>query len=226
MPEDRIMGNQARYVRSDADCQNCKKCIPTQGYLAVFALTLIAFFWIWNPSPAIAANYGCLVLINQGNRVTSSYAGSWNSSNTFYSNRPTTLAIVRDYCHDAGSAYTYSYSYGWAQNSNIIATRAVSVPDNNDFTDFVQSWDMNQIANKLGCGATGANGNVGFPGINQVVSMLPASPASVRIPTLITKMAGENSLAGNLAIELYSGAWQFLGILTSFKLFKVFFKRG
>jgi hypothetical protein len=186
----------------------------------------MGIIWLWNLSPANAANYGCLVLINHGNRITSSYAGSWNSTNMFYNNRPVTLPLVKDYCHDAGSGYSYSYSYSWAQNSNIIATRAVSVFDNNDFTDYIQSWDMNQVANKLGCGATGAGGNVGFPGINQVVSMLPASPASVRIPSLITKMAGENSLAGNLAIELYSGAWQYLGILTSFKLFKVFFKSG
>ncbi len=220
------MGNQTRHVRPDADCKDCKKCISIKDNFAIFALTLIAFFWMWNPSQALAANHGCLVLINHGNRITSSYAGSWSSTSTFYNNRPATLAIVRDYCHDAGSGYSYSYSYSWAQNSNIIATRAVSVPDGNDFTDFIQSWDMNQVANKLGCGATGAGGKVGFPGINQVVSMLPASPASVRIPTLITKMAGENSLAGNLAIELYSGAWQFLGILTSFKLFKVFFKGG
>jgi hypothetical protein len=186
----------------------------------------MGIIWMWNPSPANAVNHACLVLINHGNRITSSYAGAWSSGSSFYNNRPTTLPLVRDYCHDAGSAYSYSYSYSWAAGSNVIATRAVSVPDNNDYTDYVQSWDMNQVANKLGCGATGANGNVGFPGINQVVSMLPASPASVRIPTLITKMAGENSLAGNLAIELYSGAWQFLGILTSFKLFKVFFKGG
>jgi hypothetical protein len=188
---------------------------------------LIAIIWLWNPLPANATNYACFVLINHGNRITSSYAGSWSAGSSYYNNRPATLPLVRDFCHDSGSAYGYaSYSYSWAQNSNIIATRAVSMPDNNDFTDFVQSWDMNQIANRLGCGATGANGNVGFPGINQVVSMLPASPTDARIPTLITKMAGENSLAGNLAIELYSWVWQFLGILTSFKLFKVFFKGG
>jgi hypothetical protein len=186
----------------------------------------MAITWLWNPSQALAVNHACFVLINHGNRITSSYAGSWNSASVFYNNRPATLPLVRDYCHDAGTGYSYSYSYSWVANSNIIATRAVSVPDNNDYTDFVQSWDMNQVANKLGCGATGVGGKVGFPGINQIVSMLPASPASGRIPTLITKMAGENSLAGNLAIELYSGAWQFLGILTSFKLFKVFFKGG
>jgi hypothetical protein len=213
-------------VCPNANCQDCEKRIPTQGYFAIFTITLIAVFWLWNPSPANAVNHACLVLINHGNRITSTYAGAWSSGSSFYNNRPTTLPLVRDYCHDAGSAYSYSYSYSWGAGSNVIATRAVSVPDNNDYTDYIQSWDMSQVANKLGCGATGAGGNVGFPGINQVVSMLPASPASVRIPTLITKMAGENSLAGNLAIELYSGAWQFLGILTSFKLFKIFFKGG
>jgi hypothetical protein len=186
----------------------------------------MAIIWLWNPTQAIAATYGCLSLTNHGNRITSAYSGGWDSTSVVYNGRAATLALVRDYCHDSGTAYTYNSYYGWAQNSSIIATRAVTIPDNNDWTDFVQSWDMNQVANKLGCGATGAKEKVGFPGINQVVSMLPASPTSVRIPTLITKMAGENSLAGNLAIELYSGAWQFLGILTSFKLFKVFFKGG
>ncbi len=181
---------------------------------------------MWNPSPASAANHVCLVLMNHQNRITSSYAGAWNSASTFFNNRPATLPLIRDYCHDSGTGYSYSYNYAWAANSNIIATRAVSIRDDGDWSDFIQSWDMSQVANKLGCGATGANESVGFPGINQVVSMLPASPSNVRIPTLIAKMAGENSLAGNLAIELYSGAWQFLGILTSFKLFKVFFKAG
>jgi hypothetical protein len=181
---------------------------------------------MWNPPSASAANYGCFVLLNHGNRITSSYAGSSSSINMLYNNRPATLSLVRDYCHDAGTAYGYSYgySYSWATGSNIIATRAVSVPDNNDFTDYIQSWNMSEVADRLGCAAS--RGRVGFPGINQVISMLPQSPTNMRIPTLITKMAGENSLAGNLAIELYSGAWQFLGILTSFKLFKVFFKGG
>jgi len=142
------------------------------------------------------------------------------SNQSTINNRPVTLALVRDFCHDGGGLSAEQI------NSNILATRVVEVPHYSDQTDHIQSWNMNQVANKLGCGAISANGKVGFPGINQVVSMLPASPANVRIPTLITKMAGENSLAGNLAVELYSGAWQFLGILTSFKLFKVFFKGG
>jgi len=182
----------------------------------------MAITWLYNPLPSYAGTrYTCYSLLHNVNRITSVYMGAYTAGEGTINNRPVTLPLVRDFCHDSGTGYYY---YNWAQNSLILATRAVSVPDTSDYTDHIQSWDMNQVANKLGCGATGANGKVGFPGINQVVSMLPASPASVRIPTLITKMSGENSLAGNLAIELYSGAWQYLGILTSFKLFKVFFK--
>ncbi len=222
MYEDRAVGNQARYVFPDAGGKNCQKRFLAQDYITIIAFALAVIVWVWNPSPARAVNYACLTLINNGNRVTSTYSGYWSSANSFYNNRPATLALVRDYCHDSGTGYYYSGYYSWGANSNIIATRAVSVPDSNDFTDYVQSWDMSQVANKLGCAASA--GKVGFPGINQVIPMLPASPSNMRIPTLISKMAGENTLAGNLAIELYSGVWQFLGILTSFKLFKVFFK--
>jgi hypothetical protein len=183
----------------------------------------VGIIWFWNPLPANAANYICLLLSNNQNRITSSYAGGWSSTGTFFNNRPATLPLVRDYCHDASNGHIYNHAI--VVNSNIIATRAISIPDNGDWSDFIQSWYMSQVADKLGCGAS-AGGKVGFPGINQVISMLPSSPQNMRIPTLITKMAGENSLAGNLAIELYSGAWQFLGILTSFKLFKIFFKGG
>ena len=225
MLKNRIVGNQERYVRSNADCKNCQKCFLTQDYITIIAFALAVIVWAWNPSSAMAVNYACLTLINNGNRVTSTYSGYWSSGSSSYNNRPATLPLVRDYCHDSGTGSHYGSYYAWGANSNIIATRAVSVPDNNDFTDYVQSWDMSQVANKLGCAAS-AGGKVGFPGINQVVPMLPASPSNMRIPTLISKMAGENTLAGNLAIELYSGVWQFLGILTSFKLFKVFFKGG
>jgi hypothetical protein len=224
MLENRIVGNQERYVRSNADCKNCQKRFFAQDYITIIALALAVIVWVWNPSPAMAVNYSCLTLTNNGNRVTSTSLGNWSSANSFYNNRPATLPLVRDYCHDSGTGYYYGGYYGSGANSNIIATRAVSVPDGNDFTDYVQSWDMSQVANKLGCAAS--TGKVGFPGINQVIPMLPASPSNMRIPTLISKMAGENTLAGNLAIELYSGVWQFLGILTSFKLFKVFFKGG
>jgi hypothetical protein len=142
------------------------------------------------------------------------------SGQSTINNRPVTLALVRDFCHDGGGLSLLQ------TRDSILATRVVEVPHYSDHTDHIQNWDMTQVANKLGCSATSVNGKVGFPGINQVTSMLPASPANMRIPTLITRMAGQNSLAGNLAIELYSGVWQFLGILTSFKLFKIFFKGG
>ena len=181
---------------------------------------------MYNPSPSYAGtNYVCYTLINNGNRVTSTYTGAYTAGSSTLGGRAVTLPLIRDYCHDSGTGYYYSGYYGWGQNASIIATRAIALPDTSDYTDNIQSWDMSVVASKLGCSAASGKA-LSFPGINQIIALLPQSPTGMRIPTLITKMAGENTLAGNLAIELYSGAWQFLGILTSFKLFKIFFKGG
>ena len=226
MLKNRTLGDKARYVYPHADCQNRQKRFLTQGYIAIFALLVALSGWLYNPSPSYAGTqYVCYTLINNGNRVTSTYTGAYTAGSSAFNNRPVTLPLVRDYCHDSGTGYYYSGYYGWGQNASIIATRAIALPDTSDYTDNIQSWDMSTVASRLGCSAASGN-TLSFPGINQIIARLPQSPTNMRIPTLITKMAGENTLAGNLAIELYSGAWQFLGILTSFKLFKIFFKGG
>lgn len=177
---------------------------------------------MYNPSASYAGtNYVCYSLINNANRITSVYSGVYTAGSSTIGNKPVTLPLVRDFCHDGGTGYYYSSYYSWGQNSNIIATRAIALPDTADYTDNIQSWDMSTVASKLGCAGASGSG-VSFPGINQIIALLPQSPTGMRIPTLITKMSSENTLAGNLAIELYSGAWQYLGLLTAFKLFKFF----
>jgi hypothetical protein len=221
-------------VCSYANCGDCKKCFFAQNYTAITAFLIALACWLYNPFPSYASTqntyYYCYALVNNGNRISSVYVSQYStgfrngggvlSGQSTINNRPVTLALVRDFCHDGGGLSLQQIT------GSILATRVVEVPHYSDHTDHIQNWHMSQVANRLGCSATSVNGKVGFPGINQVTSMLPASPANMRIPTLITKMAGQNSLAGNLAIELYSGVWQFLGILTSFKLFKIFFKGG
>jgi hypothetical protein len=207
-------------VRPHADCKDCEKRIFTKNYATIFALALA--LWFCNYSPAFAIQqYVCYGLFNHSNRITSGYMGSFSPGNETFGSIPISLASVRDYCHDnGGGAYYSTYQpYG----HTLLATRATTVAGY-DYTRHVQTWDISSVANQLGCST--ANKPINFPGINQVIALLPQSPSNMRIPTLINKMAGENSLAGNLAIELYSGAWQFLGILTSFKLFKIFFKGG
>lgn len=222
MLKDQFMGHKKRYVRSDANCQVSEKRISFKSYPSIIAFFVALIAWLYNPSDSIAGNqYICYALANHGNRITSTYLGSYSVGTSILNNRPISLPLVRDFCHDSGAGYYTA----WNRNDDILATRVISLPDTADHTDHIQSWDMSQVANKLGCSAS-AGGQLKFPGINQVIALLPQSPANMRIPTLINKMAGENSLAGNLAIELYSGVWQFLGILTSFKLFKVFFKGG
>jgi hypothetical protein len=211
-------------VYPDADCQGRQKRFLAQGYIAIiaFLVILITSLCIVFPAHATAVNYSCYALVNNGNRISSVFTGSYTPGVISGVNRPATLPIVRELCHDTGTG-SYRISHIFTQTEKIIATRVVTVPDGDGHADYVQSWGMSSVANQLGCAAASGN-QANFPGLNQAIALLPQSPLNMRIPTLITKMAGENSLAGNLAIELYSGVWQFLGILTSFKLFKVFFR--
>lgn len=181
---------------------------------------------MWQPGSANAETYFiCLSLFNHGNRITQIYAGSWSAGTTL-DNRVVSLALIKDYCRDSGTGwYTSYYSHAYSQSSSILATRAIQVNTaagvSPNYTDYVQSYSMVQVADKLGCPIANG-GTLSFPGMNQIIALLPASPASVRIPTVITRMAGQNTLASNLAIELYSGVWQYLGLLVAFKLFKFF----
>jgi hypothetical protein len=183
---------------------------------------------MWQPALANADTYFmCLALINNGNRITQAYSGAWVSGATL-DNRVVSLPLIKDYCHDSGTGWYAGYyysAYAHSQSGNILATRAIQVNTPKDTSpnhaDYVQSYNMAQVADKLGC-PTANGGILSFPGMNQIIALLPPSPASVRIPTVITRMAGQNTLASNLAIELYSGVWQYLGLLVSFKLFKFF----
>lgn len=56
---------------------------------------------------------------------------------------------------------------------------------------------------------------------NMFVSILPQTPQSMRLPTLIANIAGQGSLGGNLALELYTGIWQYLGIIAFIKFYKL-----
>lgn len=53
------------------------------------------------------------------------------------------------------------------------------------------------------------------------VSLMPSSPDSLRIPTIIERMTGEQTLASNLAIELYSAGWQMFVLLAIIKFYKL-----
>ena len=50
-----------------------------------------------------------------------------------------------------------------------------------------------------------------------LISFLPSSPESARIPNQITKLTGDGTLASNLLLELYSGIWQVLLIMALIK---------
>ena len=54
-----------------------------------------------------------------------------------------------------------------------------------------------------------------------LITILPSSPDSVRLPTIIANFGGAGSLAGNLGLELYSGVWQYLGIIAFVKFYKL-----
>jgi hypothetical protein len=54
-----------------------------------------------------------------------------------------------------------------------------------------------------------------------LISILPSTPNSMRLPTILANMGGQGSLAGNLALELYSTAWQYFAIIAFVKFYKL-----
>lgn len=59
-----------------------------------------------------------------------------------------------------------------------------------------------------------------------LANFLPSSPDNVRLPTIIENLSGEQTLASNLAIELYSSAWQYLAIIAFVKFYKLIPGKG
>lgn len=56
---------------------------------------------------------------------------------------------------------------------------------------------------------------------NKFLSLLPSSPDEAKIPTILSNMIGQGSLAANAAVEIYSGIWQFLTIIVFIKFYKL-----
>jgi hypothetical protein len=56
---------------------------------------------------------------------------------------------------------------------------------------------------------------------NVLSSVLPRTPEQFRIPTILANLGGQGSLAGNLALELYSGIWQYILIIVSIKFYQL-----
>lgn len=157
--------------------------------------------------PALAVNYSCLTLSIQDNRLISSLGALVpdDLSGT------TTAADAREFCHD-GPLEPFL-----PKNSRLIATRAIAFSNPDDqFWMNLQTYNLSEVSSLLPSCALPENS-----ALTQFASILPQSPENARIPTIISKMMGEGSLAGNLAVELYSGIWQYLGVLTTFKLFKL-----
>lgn len=53
------------------------------------------------------------------------------------------------------------------------------------------------------------------------IDLLPSSPPDMRIPTILNNMLGQGTLAGNLAITLFNGIWQYLTIIVFVKFYKL-----
>lgn len=64
-------------------------------------------------------------------------------------------------------------------------------------------------------------GGVFIDAANAVSSILPSTPNFLRLPTLISTFAGQGSLAGNLAVELYSTIWQYYAVIAFCKFYQL-----
>lgn len=135
---------------------------------------------------------------------------------------PYSQAEASAYCHDvAGTTFI--------TNGIVVASTAYLIPDGQSYSDLptTQSYSFSQIASDLGCYASyrsSSSENSEFDMVSAVASFapfLPESPSQFRLPTIISNMSGQGTLAANLAIELFSAIWQYVALLLCFKLFKL-----
>jgi|GEM_PF-6049273 len=67
-----------------------------------------------------------------------------------------------------------------------------------------------------------ANGGGVFgDAVNMLISILPSTPTNLRLPTILSNLGGQGSLAGNFAYELYTAAWQYYAVIALIKFYKL-----
>jgi hypothetical protein len=223
-------------MRSHAISWYCQKRIFIKGCCSIFnvALIFVLSSFIFCDRPALAVDVlGCQALSIYKNRVI---AITQNPPQTVY-NSPSTFSSLREYCHEHPVINVYGFAAP-ENNSIIIATKAIVMNCANQYTcsgfqeRYDQVWKVSEIAHLLGCqvghmpvtSSSGGGNSHDGSWFNPLIATLPQSPAAVKIPTIISKMAGEGSLASSLAVEIYSGIWQYLSLILGFKMFK--FIRG
>lgn len=143
-------------------------------------------------------------------------------------------ADPHEYCHDKQLA---SNGFGFSANpsSIMLASKAVNVnwDSSDNYYSEIQNYSFSDVAADLGCHAaymatySGGGGDSGFDFSSLAASiapLLPQSPAQFRLPTIISSMTGQGTLAANLAVELFSAIWQYVALLLGFKFLK--FLRG
>ncbi len=119
-----------------------------------------------------------------------------------------------EFCYDTVPTHTYFYAN--QAGSALLGYRVIT--DFDEMRDLHQVYALSDYSDQLTCsGSSPASG-----ALAKLASFLPQSPENMRIPNIIASMAQEGTLASQVAIELYSGVWQFLGLLTFFKMVKAF----
>ena len=73
---------------------------------------------------------------------------------------------------------------------------------------------------KYSCLLTNSSSSFASAG-DGLIDLLPSSPDAIRFPTILTNMMGQGTLAANLAVELFSGAWQYFGVIALIKFYKL-----
>lgn len=170
--------------------------------------------------------YYCLYLNVQGNSVFTSLGDSHYGSSEGIAGQPYSLSSYKEYCHD-----NYGFSnYSNGSRGTIIASSAFIV-DADAFDEpqlgYIQHWNFSEVSSELGCHASSSDNSEGFNFASlgaAIAPLLPQSPEQFRLPTIISNMAGQGTLAANLAIELFSAVWQYAALLLGFKFIK--FLRG
>ena len=81
--------------------------------------------------------------------------------------------------------------------------------------------EMDESDDGVGGSCSGVSSNLLSSLAGGFISVLPSSPESIRIPSIIESYFGQGTLGAALILEIYSGVWQLLLIVAFVKFYKL-----
>lgn len=193
--------------------------IGKQNQIEKFFHGLLLILWtgclIYYPSKVEAAQVWCSIkYIDTSTSEMKSIAislGELTYSEELCEDTSISLSIVNNDSQKLVSASGTSIATG-SDPTNFYKTNTWSKPLTETEKDLYWCILPNSI---------NLNNNIIEKGADLIINILPSSPETIKIPTIIEKELGKGSLGAKLILELYSGCWQALALVALIKLYKL-----